>query len=201
MARMGSATIEALHAAVTDPATVERYWNHVRIARTEECWYWLGAVSDRGHGRFQIGNAYSIGRGERRRHTFVVIAHRLGYALRHGVDALLAVPIVAHRCDNPLCQNPAHWRESDPASNRREWAARRDTIASPLADTRGARGRARALRDAARSGEELTTALWEGVSALHRDQLALFSCPADPGSPAEPAGEPATEEAQDALDS
>lgn len=172
---MSPATIAALRAAVADPATVARYWQHVRLAEDGACWYWLGAVSGRGHGRFQIADAYSLAHGERRRHTYVVIAHRFGYALHAGVDALLGVPIVAHRCDNPLCQNPRHWRESDPTTNRREWAARRREVRGPLADVRGSRGRARAVRDAVRSGDDVADVELAGASEAHRDQLGLFA--------------------------
>jgi hypothetical protein len=34
----------------------------------------------------------------------VVIAHRLASALEHGIDALVAVLALGHRCDNPLGQ-------------------------------------------------------------------------------------------------
>lgn len=170
---MGPATVAALRAAVADPATVARYWQHVRLADEDACWYWLGAVSGRGHGRFQLADAYSLERGERRRHTYVVIAHRFGYALHAGIDALLAVPLLAHRCDNPLCQNPRHWRPSDPTANRREWAARRGEVRGALADVRGSRGRARAVRDAVRSGGDVEAVELEG--ARDRDQLALFA--------------------------
>lgn len=44
---------------------------------------------------------------------------------------------------------------STPRRNRREWAARRALAGGPLTDRRGARGRARALRDAVVSGREL----------------------------------------------
>lgn len=165
----------ALRAAVTDTATVERYWRHVRVGDESTCWYWAGAVSGRGHGRFQLADAYSIARNQRRRHTFVVIAHRFGYALRHGVDVLLAVPLLAHRCDNPLCQNPAHFRESDPTQNRREWAARRHEVRGALADVRGSRARARAVRDAVRSGADVAAVELAGATELHRQQLPLFA--------------------------
>jgi hypothetical protein len=105
------------------------------------CWYWTGAVSGRGHGRFWIGP----GR--------VVIAHRFAFALEYGVDALDGVRVLGHRCDNPLCQrvDPEHVVASSPQANRREWAVRRHVAGVALGDPRGARGRARALRDLART--------------------------------------------------
>ena len=110
-----------------------------------------GAVSARGHGRFWLGE--SDGR------DVVVIAHRFGWALEFGVEELQSVPVMGHRCDNPLCQRPGtapdgskHVQRSSPHSNAREWAARRHIHGNPLRDSRGSRGRARTSRDLLRSG-------------------------------------------------
>lgn len=82
----------------------------------------------------------------------VVVAHRFAFALMHGTAALAAVEVLGHRCDNPLCQRvgPGRVVASSYVENRREWSARRDVIGSPLGDARGARRRARELRDLAR---------------------------------------------------
>lgn len=174
---MQAATIAALRTAVDDPATVARYWAHVQLDDAHRCWHWLGAVSGRGHGRIQIADRYEGPRDQLRRRTVVVIAHRFGYALQHGVDTLLAVPVVAHACDNPLCQNPQHWQASTPSANRREWARRRRDVGGPLADVRGARGRARALRETARAGGDLNDVDQAGALPVHRDQLPLLASP------------------------
>jgi hypothetical protein len=73
------------------------------------------------------------------------------------MDALLATPALGHGCDNPICQriDTAHVRASNHVLNRREWAARRRIAGSPLLDRRGARGRARALRNAVQAAGEL----------------------------------------------
>lgn len=166
-----------LHAAVADEVIVARYWSHVRIPAEPGCWLWTGAISGRGHGRFQIADGYLPTVADRpARQTFVVIAHRFGYALRYGVDALLEVPIVSHRCDNPLCQNPACWRESNHRANGQEYARRRDEVRGSLADRRGSRGRARAVRDAARRGDDVDAAVLAGWLPVHRDQHELFVC-------------------------
>lgn len=172
MSRMGSETVAALREAVSDAATVSRYWAHVHPGPS--CWYWTGALSGRGHGRFYLTAAPDL---VKRRRTIVVIAHRFGYAATYGVDALLAVPVIGHGCDNPVCQNPSHWRESDPVSNRREWAARRREVGSSLSDRRGARGRAHAVRDAVRDGRDPDVVEQEGTPAVHRDQRSLFAAP------------------------
>jgi hypothetical protein len=180
MARMSEATVLRLRAAVADEVIVARYWSHIRIPATRGCWVWTGAISGRGHGRFQIADDYRpTGSGRPARKTFVVIAHRFGFALSYGVDALLDVPIVAHRCDNPLCQRPACWRESNHRANGQEYARRRSEVRGSLADHRGARGRARAIRDAAKAGVDLDAAVLAGWLPVHRDQHELFDLAAD----------------------
>jgi hypothetical protein len=103
-----------------------------------------------------------------------VIAHRFGYAALHGVDALLQVPLLAHQCDNPLCQNPKCWRESNHRANGQDYGRRRDVVRGALADTRGARGRARAVRDAARNGAAISEAVLAGLPPVHLHQIELF---------------------------
>ena len=108
--------------------------------------------------------------------------HRFGYAAVHGVDALLNVPLLAHQCDNPLCQNPRCWRESNHRANGQEYGRRRDIVRGALADTRGARGRARAVRDAARDGAPISEAVLAGHRPVHRNQLEIFPSASDPES-------------------
>jgi hypothetical protein len=176
MTRMSEGTVTQLRRAATDPEVVNRYWTHIRTGRPDECWLWTGAISGKGHGRFQIADARITGTdGTTKRRTYVVIAHRFGYAALHGVDALLQLPLLAHQCDNPLCQNPSCWRESNHRANGRDYAYRRDVVRSPLTDTRGARGRARAVRDAARDGAEISDAVLAGLRPVHLEQIELFS--------------------------
>lgn len=147
-------------AAAADPAIRDRYFEKVR--RIEGgCWLWTGAISGRGHGRFWISDG------------LVVIAHRFALAIAHPGAEL--PPVVAHGdCDNPLCQNPAHLSASTSGENRREWAARRHRLGSALRDVRGARGRARELRDAAREGADIDGVMADGVRPIDRDQLPLW---------------------------
>jgi hypothetical protein len=174
MARMSPGTITRLRLAVADPVIVDRYWSHIKTGRSDECWLWTGAISGKGHGRFQIADQ-RITRtdGTTKRRTYVVIAHRFGYAALHGVDALLNVPLLAHQCDNPLCQNPRCWRESNHRANGRDYAYRRNNVRGALTDTRGARGRARAVRDAARDGAAISEAVLAGLRPVHLTQLEL----------------------------
>ena len=176
MGRISADTVDAFRAALADPIVVDRYWSHVR--RTDEpdrCWLWTGAIAGKGHGRFQVGDTYVEFPGRpRRRRTFVVIAHRFGFAVAYGLDTLLDTPLVSHRCDNPLCQLPDHWRASNHRANGQEYAHRRSVVRGSLADTRGARGRAAAIRAAARAGGDTADAVLAGLPPVHRDQLDLF---------------------------
>lgn len=174
---MSTSTITHLRLALADDKVVTRYWSHVvRNGTAGTCWLWTGAIAGRGHGRFQIGAEYTTDStsGERRRRTYVAIAHRFGFALTYGIDALLATPLVSHRCDNPLCQLPDHWRASNVRDNTRSYAYRRDIVRGALSDTRGARGRSRAIRDAARAGADVSEAVLAGWRPVDRDQLPLL---------------------------
>lgn len=173
-AGLSDVSLAVLRAAVLDPETVARYWAKTRHVAGSSCVWWTGAVSARGHGRFWLDEV--DGR------DVVVIAHRFGWALEFGVDELLAVPVLGHRCDNPLCQRlcSRHVTRSSPVENAREWAARRHTVGNPLRDGRGSRGRCKAIRDLLRSGAtapQLTTALAAGLS-LDTAQLPLWDEPA-----------------------
>lgn len=144
--------------AAADEAVRARYF--AKIVRTDDCWWWTGAISGKGHGRFWVGDG------------LVVIAHRFGWATAHPGEPI--PELVGHECDNPLCQNPAHWSASTHAKNRAEWAARRHRLGSPLRDTRGARGRARELRDGILAGRSPAELEQVGLTDVDRDQLPLW---------------------------
>lgn len=164
---MSAGTAARLRMALGDPAVVGRYRDKVVAVEPYACLFWTSAVSGRGHGRFWIADDTAA-------RDYVVIAHRFGYGLVHGFEALMDVEVVAHRCDNTLCQLPAHWRESTHAENKREWASRRHQLSGPLRDLRGARGRALAIRDAVRAGRPLADVVAAGVRDADRDQLPLW---------------------------
>lgn len=124
-----------------DPATVERYQAKVHRRGPDQCHYWLGAVSDTGHGKLRAGSRTA---GTSR----VVTAHVLGWAIEYGTEALRGGAVVRHRCDEPSCQNPEHWTAGERVDNIADYYARRRHIGHALGDARGAAGRAVAIREA-----------------------------------------------------
>lgn len=162
--RLDEAGLADLAAACASPEVVARWRDKIVTVQGSDCLWWTGAVSGRGHGRFWLG--------PRR----VVVAHRFAFALTHGVEQTAAVPVLGHRCDNPLCQRigPGHVVASSYAANRREWAIRRERAGSPLGDPRGSRRRARELRDMARRDPALVAADLARLRQLYGEQLALW---------------------------
>lgn len=171
--RLDEAGLAALRAALADPVVLARYVAKTTTVPGSECLWWTGAVAGRsdrertdggGHGRFW----FAPGR--------VIIAHRFGFAAMYGVEALDQARLLGHRCDNVLCQRiaPGHVVVSSAAENRREWSIRRNLPDSPLADPRGPRRRARALRGMARVDPELVAADLAGLRQLLGEQLTLW---------------------------
>ncbi len=71
------------------------------------CWLWIGGVRDDGYGQFIVSRK-------------VLRAHRVSYLIHVG-----AIPngnCVLHRCDTPLCVNPAHLFLGTVADNNRDRA-------------------------------------------------------------------------------
>ena len=166
-AGLSEVSLAVLRSAVRDPETIARYQAKIRQVNGLGCLWWTGAVSARGHGRFWLDKVDG--------HDVVVIAHRFAWALTFGVEDLQTVPVLGHRCDNPLCQRltDRHVTRSSPAENARAWAARRHTIGNPLRDNRGSRGRAQAIRDLLRGNAAATQVTAALDSGLHLDTAQL----------------------------
>lgn len=162
--RLDQDGLAAVQTALGDARVLARYRSKIVTVPGSECLWWAHAVSGRGHGRFWLA------RGR------VVIAHRFGFAVMHGVQALAEAPLLGHRCDNPLCQRvaPGHVEVSSALRNRRDWSIRRNMPDSPLADPRGPRRHTRELRDMAATDPELVAADMERLRQLLGEQLTLW---------------------------
>lgn len=159
--RPSSWSLALLRDAVADPAVVAAYTAKVRTVPGHDCAWWVGALSGAGHGRFFLGRRRSR---SGRTLTASVIAHRFAFAVVHGVDDLLEVPVLSHGCDNAPCQRmgPGHVTASTPGANRAEWAIRRTLAGSPLGDPRGPLERSRAIRAQLLAGGDLYEVLAAG---------------------------------------
>jgi hypothetical protein len=112
----------------------ERYRSKIAVGGPDECWPWTAGCFDSGYGAFRLGQKQ-------------LRAHRFGYEALVGPipDGLC----VLHTCDNPPCQNPAHWFVAH--AHR---AAKTLTEADVLA-----------IRDGYRHGaRQVDLAVWFGVS-------------------------------------
>src|SRR5215217_3827589 len=128
-----------------DPDVVARFEAKRYRRSSDLCWVWVGGVSSTGHGSFRAASLP----GPTRRGT--VLAHLFAYQLAYGVIRRLGWSsaedaVICHQCDFAGCTNPAHMRLGTNTTNRAEYFARRENLAGPLADVRGAAGRTRAHR-------------------------------------------------------
>jgi len=138
-------------------------------------WYWLGAISDSGHGKLQIGSRSDDS-------AVVALAHRIAWVLGGGDCGSDAV--IRHDCDESSCVNPADLRAGSMADNSADWVARRHRLDGPLGDVRGLAGRARAIRSAlleataARPGEQVLAAARAAAAGQpFGAQLTLLEAP------------------------
>jgi hypothetical protein len=122
------------------PEAVEAFERRVWTAAGPRAhWFWLGAISDSGHGKLQIGSR-SDGS------AIVALTHRIAWVLSGGDCGSDAV--IRHDCDESSCLNPADLRRGSMADNSADWVSRRHRMEGPLGDVRGLAGRARAIRAA-----------------------------------------------------
>lgn len=81
-------------ASMHDAYAYQRLLGRLRRPSGEGCWEWQGAKTDGGYGRVYLG------KGKRS------LAHREMWVALHG--KIPVGRVVCHRCDNPICVNPAH---------------------------------------------------------------------------------------------
>jgi hypothetical protein len=167
---------------LADPDTVRRFTAKVHRHSPIGCWYWTGAIGSDGHGRFRAGSRTNAT-------SRVITAHLYAYQLEHGLLADRPTSgidlVVRHRCDEASCQNPAHLHLGTAADNVDDYHARRWRHRSPLGDSRGAAGRARAIRTAIRTSRPGQTdpAIAAAVEAGHPDDRQLLLAIAPPRTP------------------
>ena len=157
--QLGRIPRDLWEALAQDEEARGRYYGKVYWRGPGRCAFFLGALSSGGYGRFRAGTRRAVAD---RPGSLVVPAHVYGYVLSRGVprpDPVTGrLPVVRHRCDEPGCQAAGHLVAGSAAENSRDYVARHQDPYSPLADRRGPRGRAAAIRDA------ILAALADGAS-------------------------------------
>jgi hypothetical protein len=164
-----------------DPDTRRRFDALVYRRGPDQCAFWLGAVSSTGHGKFRAGSR-ARARAETRPAvpSRIVTAHVFAYQVGHGViSAPSAGRAIRHGCDETSCENWDHLVIGTQPENVWDYQTRRGREDGPLADHRGARGRAIAIRDAIltaqRTGADVDDALRQAIaSGIPPHQERLF---------------------------
>lgn len=86
----------------------------------EGCWLWMGSVTrNKAKGSEYYGRLTVRAAGKVRR----VFAHRYALAASLGVSEG-KIRVACHRCNVPLCVNPAHLYNGTPKTNARDRVAR-----------------------------------------------------------------------------
>lgn len=124
------------------------FWAKVRRTSPEECWPWTGYVKK------------SNGHGLTSHKGYPIHASRKAFILTHPEEKRIWDLCVCHRCDNPLCCNPAHLYLGTRADNMI------DRWQQTQSEQRGQRGRPTVL-----TAEQLEQ-LWQ----MRRDGMRLRDC-------------------------
>lgn len=130
-----------------DAVSADAFWAKVLRGPDSSCWPWQGYVKPNGHGLTSYKSC-------------PIHASRKAWILTHGMPHW--DDCVLHRCDNPLCCNPAHLYLGSRADNMI------DRFSQPPAEARTARGRRTILDDAQ------LQRLWE----MRRSGATLAACAA-----------------------
>ena len=74
----------------------DKFWPKVEVLGLDECWNWVGPLTDTGRGRFSPGRRYGVSSS----------SSRVAWTLTHSMSP--EGLCVCHKCDNPRCCNPTH---------------------------------------------------------------------------------------------
>ena len=88
----------------------EKFW--AKVDKTSVCWNWTGATT----------RSNKKGYGQASRNGAVVLSHRLSWEIING--PISKDLLVLHRCDNPLCVNPAHLFLGSQSDNMKDCIAK-----------------------------------------------------------------------------
>jgi hypothetical protein len=147
-----------------DERAAARFFEKIDVRGRDECWLWEAGVFSQGYGAFQVcGQTYK--------------AHRIAFALGHGVD-----PVdfdVDHKCHELRCCNPGHLRL---ATNKQNGENRRGAPRNSKSGFRGVNWFARDRKWAARVKHHgrvvflgYFTDLAEAEAAVVAKRLELFT--------------------------
>jgi hypothetical protein len=135
---------EVWAALLDDAKSRARVHDKVHRRGPGQCHYWLGALTSGGHGRVRLGVRTA---SARRPASIIVAPHVYLYQESRGLLRPLpdgGYPVIRHRCHESSCLNPIHLAAGTAAAS----GAAAIVARGPAADTRGAQGRAIAIRDA-----------------------------------------------------
>lgn len=93
-----------------DEKTTERFWSKVAVGAMNECWEWQAGKYANGYGQYYAW-------------PHNVPAHRAAWMIANDQEIPQGL-FVRHKCDNPLCCNPAHLEVGTPADNVRDMVER-----------------------------------------------------------------------------
>lgn len=103
-----------LQLAGDKPANATDYfWNRIKVLGPEDCWLWMGAISNHGYGSV-------LWQGK------LCLPHRVAAFLSGKLDSpvwsrsLTDKQLALHTCDTPLCCNPRHLYAGDFKDNSKD---------------------------------------------------------------------------------
>src|SRR4051812_34997330 len=82
------------------------------IVQPDGCRVWTGSSTKQGYGRMSV-----YVRGANRHNRRLVLAHRMSYAITHGINVFDVPGVLDHLCQNKSCVEPTHLESVTPSIN------------------------------------------------------------------------------------